>query len=749
MPAKAKLKNTHEALTVIAASGGEQEGTISIAPDTRQPMGQDLWGKVYAVRNGQLTLLYSVADDEGTKALRTALKPNKPFEGITKDLQYRMSSREEMHTLRSWGDLVEFAVRTGLDLTGLTLSPEQKKHLFEGELKNKNLKEAKISHAVLDGLDLTGTDFTGANLEHASLKNTTGDNPCFVSARGYKLDFSGCSYTRPNFGWMTAPFSTHFRCTYDMPKFDKTDWNNVHAVGSTFLLKDEGQPSVNVSDGLIAACLFYGVDTKRAADCLQVNRASFPGCCFYNMNIDVGYGEDRKIDFSPLSVNDPRLTTEEKEFLQSFEQWPNSSQAMNGIKISPDIHLELDPQKIHTMFSEVSFRDQFINQAAPLFFSHGDILHRSGFHECVATGIATILPERLAARLRVVDAPVIAAVPAGTEKPEDPSLQIPAITFDREQVALQVSALKTASVTEATSIGSNLQKTLIDIARLISEWGMRHLDTSAFKKELDAVIKTIEDYSLQAPPPPVVEEGLEITYVPPPERSWLSKIFFYDPEPPVKLSFPRPQPPAPRDDFAEISKAIDALPDNIDRAIRDHSLTLSDAEKLQKFLETLESAFGAYVEELTLQMKDIEAKNSSIVFSISMRKSTMETARKNVAKMKTQVENLVETLAKDSVTYQWLQSDAVSELNTVFAKAARLHDLALALNKSSRPPAELAGLYNLVVKLDAALPPVEQVKQLFENSRRQMLTILGNIHTPLVDNHGEKVAVLQQILNLG
>ena len=219
----------------------------------KQPMPGDLWTKIYALRNGQLTVLYDLDDPQSAK------KACKEFDAKKRTYQYYADGYTRTEKIDSWGGFVEAAVRNGADLTGLCLGPDQKKYLYAFELQNRKLANAKLDHAQLDGMDFSGTIFAGATLRNASLRDTTGQSPDFSGVKGYLLDLSGARYTEPNFKSMNAPRSIHFRSAYDQPQFSETDWNSARLVGASLFLKESY--NLDLSSALAANCLFYGMGT--------------------------------------------------------------------------------------------------------------------------------------------------------------------------------------------------------------------------------------------------------------------------------------------------------------------------------------------------------------------------------------------------------------------------------------------------------------------------------------------------------
>ncbi len=747
----------------------ETDAAGGLGPKTgsgdKEPMPSDVWGKIYGMRNGQLVLLYSL-DDDGFKKMREQGKGNSVLSSDLdkKTHKYTTSHNgysDKTYAVDSWGAFVEYAARIKLDLTGLALSPEQKKYRYEFELQNRQLSEGKLDFANLENMDLTGTDFTGAAMQQANLKNTSGKKPDFAKVNGYQADFSGSTYTEPDFSGMKAPRSVHFGSTYNLPVFGDTDWNSAHIVGSRFFLKHDnnrtyGDASVNVSSGLLAGCLFYGMDTDPLASPLHFSQAAFPGSCFYNINLTPGQ-DCKKADFSPLLLKDPRLTAPEQEFMRTFGQWLNSEKAMDGVKVSPEVNVPLDDSRIYSMFSEVRFDDQ--SYYAPLFFSKGQVLNRSSFHECEVADIAKILPKNMAERLGVVDAPVIqqvepeqAAEPASAPVSDSNALPIPTIAFDKDEIALQVQALKTASIADTLSVGGKLQTALIDTTKLVSGWAMNHLGRQSLRDDVDKLAASIKAASMSElfTPPPAPAPAAEPPPPPQKKSSWRAFFSLSESEQTVMAASRPEAPPPPPDRFGVINEEMAAFPHSLGTSIDVNKEDVANAEKVKKFLQTMQDAFTAYIGELQAVAPELKDKNPDVLPYAEMRRKSLEESRNLVAKLNDSMGEFVRTTASDGAIYQWTQGVTIPSLTTEFTKAAVVYELAGALARDqdkALADRRLSGLYNALITGNTSKPAAERVQIVFNAIQENIVAQLQEIDKTLEKMQTQRGEILKTVLS--
>jgi uncharacterized protein YjbI with pentapeptide repeats len=748
-----------------ANTPGQTPVEIGAQHAEREPMPRNLWTKLYAHRNGQLELILDITTEEGrdkcfaANAVKFPKSSYSRSEIIKSDLTYRRNDNTARESIQSWGDLVAFSISRGIDLSGLTVSDEQKNYSYRLELQGKNLNGGKFDHAVFDGMDLSNTNFFNTSLNFASLKNTTGVKPHFYSAVGQQMDFSGAKYLEPNFTKMVALRATHFNAVYDQATFEETNWNSSRFVGTQFFLKNASNSgfALDLSSSLAAACLFMGMGIEKVSPFIRFNQVAFPGSCFHNLKLYAGPGYMQKADFSPLSLNDPRLTPEEKVYAESFGQWLNSPDAQDGLKVSSETPLpELDTARIYAMFSETSIL-LYKKDADTQFFSKREVLSRTNFHECALVDLNTLLPEAL----RIV-VPKVQEVPVIQEVVQDTKadfLQVPHVTLDRAKLDEQIDDLKTASISSATSLGMDLQAAFSKAATFVSQWaiaGSGH--QSAFSTHLKDLTDRLAAYDIdeqtpvEAPPAPLPEP------VVPKKRGFFARAgmamgLIGDNSLDVIAATVAIDPFKENDEkFARIRQDIGGIQDVVTKAIEKSAEKLTNIEELNTYLNTLHEAMTAYNEGIDNAMPELEeakGATSAFVKAVLIRRQSLGQSEAMLETLKENVSQLLDVEIEKGAGIQWVQCPVLPTLNTQFTSASGLYDLSRSLRRNDgayQNDKILSGLYNVSVQKAGADKVGEQVKLSFGTSKKAIVDALQGVVTVLETVETKKAAALEAIL---
>lgn len=745
------------------------EAIVSVIEDKqkaiiqKQPMPDPVWRKLYARHNGRLTEICSVANETALSEIRNEWRQRNRGSGMNTaaivcsdggEISYNAGNVKRV--VKSWGDLVEFAACRGIDMTGLTLSPEQKQYLYEFELQDKNLGKAKLSFAELDNMDLSGTKFSEAVLDHASLKNTAGLGVSFYKTKGYCLDLSGSHYSNPDVRYMKAPRSTHFKCVYDLPNFNETDWNSGHMVGSK-LFVDKFSSWLDMSGGFAAACLFYGMGTSTVEAKIRFSQAVFSGSGFYNLKLAASESRGRKGDFSPLLLQDPRLTEEEKAFVSAFGQWLNSDHGMDGVKVSPELSLATDGRRIYSLFSETEIVAGS-GASKSFFFSKGKVLSRDSFHECDLVDMIEIVPDVLKEKLQDTRAAVIEDKTPSAKSEEAEAR----ITYDADRISVQIDALKRASFNEAMQLGSDLQKVLAVKSKELAAWAMDNVGSrTSFNQALDAFLTQLLDCKLEReyiePPPPPPEPP--VNKEEPENTSW-TKSFFGSSrsksEPSVEEALTKaltemPAPVAEPDGFPELEEAMVSLLDAIESALIDNNQCLQNVQQYRKDLQALDEAFGAYIDGIETILPELEKNARDIHGLAKARQSSLRKSRDVVQLLSDHVYNLMAMVAGGGLTMQTFQGKIIPDIHAHFTRATGLHKLARACDndpEAYKKDSQLEALYKTIVddSMYVRTGP-ENIRDSFEKARQDIACLLQETSEQLAAFREKQREPLQAILN--
>ncbi|MDB5491646.1 MAG: hypothetical protein JWO78_1495 [Micavibrio sp.] len=685
-------------------------------PETElSPMPKSVWSKLYANRDGQMEMILDVVSEEGIKKVQADYRTRNPNSNFQKSEILKAdgtySSGTATKTLQSWGDVVQFAALRGVDLQGLTISPEQKKYAFKRELQNRKLTGVILDYASFDDMDLSGTLFTSSSMNYVSLQNTTGVRPNFESVAGQQMNFNGAKYVEPNFRKMTALRSNHFGSVYEQPVLRDTDWNSSHLVGAKIFLAPQRDLSfgLNLSGSLAAACLFYGMGVEKVQPYIRCNQAAFPGSAFHNVTMASGSSYMQKADFSALALNDPRLTEEEAAYAASFGQWLNSGESLDGLKVSPEMELpKLDTARIYTMISETEFSPHSANGETSIF-SKQEVLGRTSFHECNMVDLNTLLPDTLRrARPALEPVPVVEEVQAVHEVipvAKAGFIQVPELTFDRKVVEDQMTELasENASIGNVMSLGSKLQKSFNEASTRVSQWAMAVSGhQSSFYTGLKDLADRVEAHTLNAPLPVEIEDAPPPP--PPVQKGFFAKLgaMFGAEQAEDRIMPVTPVTDAHEEKFAGIREDITGLQNRINESLSKNAERLENIGAMKKYLDTLRQAMTAYNEEIEKSFPALqETKDELFMQTLFIRSESLKESGLMLDTLGQSLKDLLEAEIKKGISIQWVQGVAMPKLNTQFSRAVGLHDLAIALKKgdgSYQQDQILSGLYNVCAR---------------------------------------------------
>lgn len=742
---------------------------VSVQETQSMPMPKELWTKLYAMRNGRLEIIMDLSNPEGIKrCIADCRKTGSTHSDnyiLNSELNYLNASGNWNSTpMGSWGDVIEFAVLRKIDLNGLTLSEEQKKYSYKTLLQKRNLRNAQLDYASFVDMDLSGINLQGASMNFVKLNSTTGVRPNFTDVNGQQIDFSGAKYVEPNFYDMKAIKSNHFCSSYEQAIFRNTDWNSSRFVGTQFFLKNpsNGSFGLDLSNSVAAACLFFGTGIEKVAPQFRFNQAAFPGSCFHNLTLHAGSSYMQKADFSPLVLDDPRLTEDETAYVATFGQWLGSKQSVDGIKVSSETELpQLDKHRIYSMFSETTFTPYYKNDNTVLF-SKREVLSRTSFHECAMVDLNTILPEALRIVAPVAqEQPVLQEVVAEAvqEDPKNDFLQVPQVTLDHAKLEEQIEGLKTASISSATALGMDLQAIFSKASTFVSQWaiaGSGH--QSAFSTHLKDLTDRIAAYDIneQAPPPPEPEPEP----VAPPRKKGIMERFgiaigaIADVDDiPVAVAKPVFEPFKENEEkFAHIRQDIDALQGVVTAAIEKSAQKLTNIEELVNYLDTLKQAMAAYNEGIDRVVPELEMEKgagSAVVRATAIRRSSLGQSEKMLSVLKDNVAAMLDIEIEKGASIQWVQGVVLPTLNTQFTSASGLYDLATSLRKGDEAYKKnkiLSGLYNVSAQKASDGRVDDQVKQAFGNAKEAIVNALLQVVPVLEAVETKKAAALEAIL---